>query len=75
MTLCPGGPGFKPNPITVFLEDIDECMELPGLCQGGKCQNVFGSFVCVCKDGYSLNEENRVCEGLPLKKRPTDISF
>nr|XP_039274602.1 fibrillin-2-like isoform X1 [Styela clava] len=61
-TLCPGGDGFKPNPITVFLEDIDECMELPGLCQGGKCVNVFGSFICECPEGYKLNEESRVCE-------------
>ena len=28
--LCPGGPGFRPNPITVNLEDVDECRELPG---------------------------------------------
>uniref|UniRef100_A0A8D1TIW8 Fibrillin 3 n=1 Tax=Sus scrofa TaxID=9823 RepID=A0A8D1TIW8_PIG len=63
-TLCPGGEGFRPNPITVILEDIDECQELPGLCQGGDCVNTFGSFQCQCPPGYHLNEDTRICEDI-----------
>ncbi|KAF3829509.1 hypothetical protein GH733_003773 [Mirounga leonina] len=63
-TLCPGGEGFRPNPITVILEDIDECQELPGLCPGGDCGNTFGSFQCACPPGYHLNGDTRTCEDI-----------
>ncbi|TKS69600.1 Fibrillin-1 MP340 [Collichthys lucidus] len=69
-TLCPGGEGFRPNPITVILEDINECQELPGLCQGGRCINTFGSFQCECPRGFSLNIENRICEDINECERP-----
>lgn len=45
------------------MADINECQELPGLCQGGSCINTFGSFQCECPRGYTLNTDTRVCEG------------
>ncbi|XP_052387608.1 fibrillin-1 isoform X2 [Carassius gibelio] len=68
--LCPGGEGFRPNPITVILEDINECQELPGLCQGGKCINTFGSFHCECQKGFALKKDTRICEDVDECKHP-----
>ncbi|MCL4121105.1 UNVERIFIED_CONTAM: hypothetical protein GTU68_033752, partial [Idotea baltica] len=59
--LCPGGKGFRPNSITVVLEDIDECAEMENLCENGHCSNTFGSFMCSCNKGYTLNEERSRC--------------
>lgn len=59
--LCPGGPGFRPNQITTYLEDVDECAELENICQDGRCSNTFGSFMCVCSKGYQLDDSQHAC--------------
>ena len=49
--LCPGGPGVKPDDVTVILEDIDECVELPMACRGESVEtHMEASYVCVRKD-------------------------
>ena len=41
--------------------DIDECIEEPNLCenQNGICKNKFGSFECICGEGFILH--NKFC--------------
>ena len=53
--ICPGGRGFQPNVQTVILEDINECQELRGMCQNGRCLNTFGSYMCSCDRGFELD--------------------
>ncbi|XP_055956124.1 fibrillin-2 [Patella vulgata] len=59
--LCPGGPGFRPNTLTLVLEDINECQEIDNLCNGGECQNMFGSYLCVCPPGFHLDGTMHKC--------------
>ncbi|XP_018328225.1 fibrillin-2 isoform X2 [Agrilus planipennis] len=59
--LCPGGPGYKPNDVTVVLEDINECEEHPNICKNGHCTNTFGSFMCSCNDGFRLDPSGVIC--------------
>lgn len=45
------------------ISDINECSEISGLCEGGECQNTFGSFVCTCRPGYRLDQTRKKCKG------------
>ena len=40
--------------------DIDEC-SVPGTCSHG-CRNTFGSYACLCRQGYTLLRDGRSCE-------------
>jgi len=41
--------------------DVDECLR-PGMCQHS-CRNTWGSFQCMCDDGYQLAVDGRSCDG------------
>lgn len=43
---------FSPSP------DINECVSLPGTCSPGTCQNLEGSFRCICPPGYEVQNDN-----------------
>ena len=59
--ICPGGKGYRPNPDTLILEDINECNELSKMCENGRCSNTFGSYMCNCNDGFELDEKSVRC--------------
>ena len=56
--LCPHGSGF-----TNGGDDINECAASgDNPCgENGSCENLIGSFRCVCKAGYKLDHRGRTC--------------
>lgn len=64
--------------ISLFLScvlDIDECREIPGVCENGVCINMIGSFRCECPIGFIYNDKLLICEGTtctPLKLSATE---
>ena len=54
--------GFTANPKTGQCENIDECDQ--NLCgKDAECKDTVGSFMCVCKDGKTLDDKGLNCEG------------
>lgn len=44
--------------------DIDECSQDPGLClPHGACENLQGSYTCICDEGFTPTQDQRGCEG------------
>ena len=42
--------------------DYDECRST-GMCTNGRCQNMMGSFKCVCNPGFTLARSGEACIG------------
>jgi len=47
----------------VLVLDVNECAEVAGTCQHGRCDNLFGSFSCTCHRGYRLSPNRDTCTG------------
>ena len=51
------------NQIDLCLLDIDECSRTSGICSNGLCENMMGTYQCVCNDGYQPTGQKSHCEG------------
>lgn len=46
-----------------FSTDLNECEEIPDVCGTARCWNLFGSFECLCEDGYVYDNLTKSCVG------------
>lgn len=46
-----------------FFSDINECALIPDICQNGICENLRGSYRCICNIGYESDTSGKNCEG------------
>lgn len=58
---------LSPAQVTFFFlfflsKDTNECVALPGSCSPGTCQNLEGSFRCICPPGYEVKSESCIGE-------------
>lgn len=48
---------------TCSLLDINECALDPDICQNGICENLRGSYRCICNIGYESDISGKNCVG------------
>ena len=62
-----------------FSQDMNECLDNPGICQNGICINTDGSFRCECPFGYNLDYTGVNCVGEVLSEmtvnQPATFSY
>ena len=51
--------------VLLSFSDIDECVSNALLCLNGDCQNLLGSYRCICREGFVLDESDTfpICSG------------
>ena len=50
------------NHMLELFSDINECAVGDGGCEHS-CNNTLGSYICLCDEGYELNDDNHTCKG------------
>ncbi|XP_035710508.1 fibrillin-2 isoform X2 [Folsomia candida] len=54
--LCPHGTGM-----THTGDDINECAQNPNICTNGACENLVGTYRCICDRGYQVDSTGKLC--------------
>ena len=57
------GSNLSLSSILIWFPDINECLEIPGVCSDGRCENQSPGFVCHCPDGYKYDSSTGKCVG------------
>lgn len=45
-------------------DDINECAQNPNICQHGTCENVLGTYRCICDKGFQVDPSGKGCTDL-----------
>uniref|UniRef100_A0A8B9TF87 EGF like domain multiple 7 n=1 Tax=Anas platyrhynchos TaxID=8839 RepID=A0A8B9TF87_ANAPL len=69
----PGWTGPIPTELSPFLPDVDECAGRSHGCSQ-LCVNTAGSFLCTCRDGFSLAADHKECQPAGLGPGPGTFS-
>ena len=48
--------------MTLLFSDINECLNEENPCDH-QCNNMAGSFKCLCREGFKLSDDQHSCEG------------
>lgn len=77
--LCPHGAGMTYNgdgkdlewinvdvelKLFNFVTDINECAQNPNICVNGGCDNLMGTYRCICDHGYEVDETGKICSDI-----------
>lgn len=54
---------FHISGTTLISPDINECALDPDICQNGMCENLRGSYRCICNIGYESDTSGKNCVG------------
>lgn len=49
--------------LTFLGTDINECALDPDICPNGICENLRGTYKCICNSGYEVDSTGKNCVG------------
>lgn len=46
---------------SICIPDINECAQNPAVCVNGACENMMGSYRCICDPGFEVDPSGKHC--------------